>query len=76
MGKPNSSTTNSRFECACGGPISRPWPSLALHQCANKYAPGTSYYDGVGRWVEYKRVLISPALTGGAVKFNWFVSWS
>ena len=62
-----------RFECDCGGPVNEIDPVTIDHACANKYAPATSYYDGIERFVRHVRVQV---LTGGNNQFNWFVDWS
>ena len=71
-----SKGTGVRFECDCGGAVYEIDPVTVDHACANKYAPATSYYDGEQRLMRHKRVQINPSLTGGEVKFNWFVDWS
>lgn len=68
---PNS----AQFQCQCKGPIRQIDDSHVEHACALKYAHGTSYYDGVQRFMPYRRVQINPQLTGGLVKFNWFLNW-
>jgi hypothetical protein len=65
-----------RFTCDCDGPIHEIDPVTIEHACSNKYAPSTSFYDGVHRFIRHVRVQVNPALTGGTVKFNWFVDWS
>ena len=34
------------FHCSCSGLVKIISDDLVLHACCNKYAPGTSYYDG------------------------------
>ncbi len=64
-----------KFSCNCGGQIKVMSESIVLHACRNKYAPGTSYYDGIPNLMEYNRVQINPKLTNGEVKYNWFVKY-
>ena len=68
--------TNGIFECDCGGEIKATSETSVLHACKNKYAPGTSYYDGIARFISYDRVRVNPALTNGAEKYNWFLRWN
>ncbi len=63
------------FKCNCGGETRIVSDSLVLHACRNKYAPATSYYDSITRFMEYERVQISPKLTNGEVKYNWFAKY-
>jgi hypothetical protein len=68
-------TSRERFDCDCGGSIQALAEDRVLHACRLKYAPATSYYDGVDRPVQWRRVQINPALTDGRAKYNWFVAW-
>ena len=66
---------NEQFGCDCGGEVKEIDCETVLHCCRRKYAPLTSYYDGVERPVRYQRVRVNPELTGGVVKYNWYVAW-
>jgi len=52
------------FDCGCGGKIKVIDESNVLHACKHKYSPATSYYDGIDRFIPYKRY-----------RTNWFVDW-
>ncbi len=64
-----------KFQCGCGGKIKIVSETEVLHACKQKYAHGTSYYDGIDRFMPYKRVQINPNLTNGEIKYNWFFKW-
>jgi len=61
--------THKEFTCGCGGQTRVIDAETVEHACKHKYAPGTSFYDGVARFVRYERV----ALVAGG--FKWFVKW-
>jgi hypothetical protein len=63
------------FSCGCGGPTRCIDETRVEHACRNKYAPATSFFDGEERFAAYRRVQINPSLTGGEVKFKWFLEW-
>lgn len=63
-------STRERFTCGCGGPITLISPTEVQHACAHKYAPATSFYDDVPKFVTYKRVPIK-----NTARYNWFVEW-
>jgi len=52
------------FECNCGGKTKMIDDANVLHACHHKYAPVTSYYDGVDKFIPYKRYGV-----------NWFIDW-
>ena len=64
--------SNETFQCDCKGPVKTLVPDKVLHACRNKYAPLTSYFDGVERWASKVRVQVNPQLTGGEIRYNWF----
>jgi len=66
---------NEAFTCDCGGPVTRLTDDLIRHACGHKYAPLTSYYDGIQRPVAYRRVRVNPTMTDGITKYNWYVDW-
>ena len=64
---PTTERENKHFHCPCEGPVKVISETLIEHACKNKYAPGTSYYDGVDCFIQYKRVA-----TRG-VTYTWWV---
>jgi len=65
----------NKFKCDCGGAVKQIADDEVLHACARKYAAGTSYYDGVDRFIPHKRTQINPSLTNGEIKYRWYVDW-
>ena len=66
---------DEQFKCKCGGEVRLISDSIVLHACHEKYAPGTSFYDGIPHFTQYNRIQINPVLTNGEVRYNWFVNW-
>lgn len=52
------------FDCNCGGKTKIIDDANVLHACKHKYSPATSYYDGIDKFIHYKRY-----------RHNWFVSY-
>ena len=63
------------FRCDCGGEVRVLGEALVWHACAKKYAPGTSYYDGVDRFIRYERVQATFRGPHGEPLYSWFVKW-
>jgi len=72
---PQVAESNQLFHCTCSGLAKIISDDLVLHACHNKYAPGTSYYDGIPKFIQYNRVQINPKLTDGELKYNWFIHY-
>ena len=60
--------TNEVFSCNCGGRTILVSDTVVRHACIR---PSQSYgFDGVE--CTYERVQVSPEITGGAIRYNWF----
>lgn len=61
------------FKCDCGGSTRKIAENLLLHSCRSLFAQHQGMDDRAIRW---KRVQINPSLTGGLIKYRWFVDWN
>jgi len=74
--KKESQDMRETFTCSCSGTIRVLAEDRVEHACKHKSAPATGFYDGVQRFLTHIRVQVAPELTGGEVRYNWFVDWS
>ena len=66
---------NKEFNCKCDGTVRVIDDTHVSHACNLKYSHGTSYYDGVDKFMPYERTQIDASLTNGEPKYNWFFKW-
>ena len=59
------------FNCNCGGSIVKVAEDRVLHVCKSLFAR-KQFGDTE---LEYERVKLNPAVTGGLEKYNWFINW-
>ena len=58
---------NDKFACECGGETKQIDECHVWHSCRNKYT------RQLAPRLQYERVQVNLKLTGGAIKYNWFV---
>ena len=70
----NSVTPNDTFSCPCGGDVRVIAPDYVLHKCLLKDNPGY-YCRADATYQPWKRIQVSPKITQGTLKYNWFADW-